>query len=106
MNASPNAEFLESDEENVDELEVERAVEKSDEFKELIKSLDGGVIPSSLSVKVANMMSESEEKPEETISDEEIGLLEMDEEEQRSAPPPDAGDEVEEDIHIEEDGNE
>ena len=63
MNAPPNADFLEGDE-DFDSSAVEKSVVASDKFKEMIMSLADG--------------NEEEENAEESISDEEIGVLEMD----------------------------
>jgi len=66
MNAPPFASFLEGDEEDLDATSaVEKSVVASDKFTEMIMSLtegEGGDL----------------EEEEETISDEEIGVLEMD----------------------------
>jgi len=66
MNAPPFANFLEGDEEDLDASSaVEKSVVASDKFKEMIMSLSEGE-------------DEDLEEEEETISDEEIGVLEMD----------------------------
>jgi hypothetical protein len=64
MNAPPNANFLEAGEDDADISAVEKSIVESDKFQEMV-----------LSLAEAN---EEEENAEEIISDEEIGVLEMD----------------------------